>query len=255
MHFDVDVITVTKNDVLNLKRTYESIKMRVERDGLQVNWILIDGSDSSKIKNFVDSLPRLTGFGVSYHSERKPGIYSSMNQGIDEVSSNFFILLNSGDILLENFSIVINKAPSNVVTCYESEWHDENFNMKYRVSNKKVSIRLAKMPNHQAMIFPKSFSNWKYDEKLIISADQDLKLRLASADKLSVVGGYVVSSLIGGISARRLGYSEIRLRSEESWQIFQKHYHWAHATILWLLYTGRYITRIKLRAPRFGEGR
>ena len=53
MNFDVDVITVTKNDVYNLNRTFDSIKMRVQKDGLQVNWILIDGSDNSEIKNFV----------------------------------------------------------------------------------------------------------------------------------------------------------------------------------------------------------
>lgn len=247
MNFDVDVITVTKNDVFNLNKTYESIKLRVEKDGLKINWILIDGSDNSEIKNFVETLPRLTGFGVSYYSEKKPGIYCSMNQGIDKVSSDFFILLNSGDILLENFSLVIKKVPSNVVTCYESEWHDENFNLKYRVSNKRVCIRLAKMPNHQAMIFPKSFTDWRYDEKLFVSADQELKLRLASAEKLTIVTGYVVSSLVGGISSRRLKYSDIKVRSNESWQIFQKHYHWAHATILWLLYTIRFITRIEIR--------
>lgn len=255
MNFDVDVITVTKNDIFNLRRTYESIRMRVNQDGLQVHWILIDGSDDSDIKDFIDSLPRLSGLKVSYHLEKKPGIYTSMNQGIAEVSSDFFILLNSGDMLLEKFSLEIKKVPSNVVTCYESEWHDDNFYMKYRVSNKKVCQRFAKMPNHQAMIFPKSFANWMYDENLIVSADQELKLRLASADKLSIVSGYVVSSLIGGLSARRLGFSDIRLRSKESWQIFQKHYHWAHATILWLLYTGRYLTRKKLpaRGLRFGE--
>jgi hypothetical protein len=182
MNFDVDVITVTKNDVFNLNRTYESIKMRVKKEGLQVNWILIDGSDNPEVKNFVDSLSKLAGFRVSYYSERKPGIYSSMNQGIAEVSSDFFILLNSGDTLLENFSLMIQKVPSTVVTCYESEWHDENLTMKYRVSNKKVCIRLAKMPNHQAMIFPKSFASWMYDEKLIVSADQELKLRLTNLE-------------------------------------------------------------------------
>jgi hypothetical protein len=253
MNFDVDVITVTKNDVYNLNRTFDSIKMRVQKDGLQVNWILIDGSDNSEIKNFVYSLPRIKGFRASYFPERKPGIYTSMNQGITEVSSDFFIMLNSGDILLENFSLKIKKVPTTLVTCFESEWHDENFNVRYRVSNKKVCIRLAKMPNHQAMIFPKSFASWKYDEKLIVSADQEMKLRLASADKLFIESGYVVSSLIGGISARKLGYSDIRLRIKESWQIFQKHYHWSHAIILWFLYTGRFITRIKLRALRFGE--
>jgi hypothetical protein len=247
MNFDVDVITVTKNDVFNLNRTYDSIKMRVQNDGLQVNWILIDGSDNSEIRNFVDSLPRIIGFKVSYYPERQPGIYSSMNQGIAEVSSDFFILLNSGDTLLENFSLKIKKVPSTTVTCFESEWHDEKFKTKYRVSNEMVCIPFAKMPNHQAMIFPKSFASWKYDEKLTVSADQELKLRLAAADKLSIASGYVVSSLTGGISARKLGYSDIRLRSKESWQIFHKHYHCIHALILWMLYTFRYITRIKLR--------
>jgi hypothetical protein len=241
----IDVITVTKNDFLNFKATHNSIKNYVEQNRIPINWLVIDGSDEFECEEFIGSLSPRRALSISYTREAEPGIYRAMNQGLAQVKSDFFIILNSGDLLLKDFKMDLDSLSESKVTCFESEWHDSQFVKLYQTSNNNVCIPLGKMPNHQAMVFPKNFASWIYDEKLKIAADQDLKFRLNCHGLLNIQYGYLVSSLTGGVSSRKLNLREAVARSKESWQVFHRNLSFPHAMVLWVAYSVRYFMRIK----------
>ena len=242
----VDIITVTKNDRSNLEKTFLSICALATVSHLKLHWIVIDGSAERNESEFMTEFPGNSKLIVEYIREREPGIYPAMNLGLSRVNGDFFVLLNAGDILLDYFSEVVSHLNTDFVHCFESEWHDNGFSKVHQKSNDRVSVSLARMPNHQAMIFPKLFSNWKYDENFRIAADQDLKLRLYSSGKLVICRGFVVSSLTNGVSSRKLSFREAVERSKESFKVFRKNKKFMSAASLWLLYTIRYLSRLKI---------
>lgn len=242
----LDIVTVTKNDLNHLSKTYESILGCFSNETIQVNWIVIDGSEHPHTKNYLDRLEIVKNVKILYQRENTPGIYAAMNQGLSLVQSQFFVLINSGDILLRGFVSALKESSPNFVNCFESEWHDMLFQFRFSKRHDSLNLTLGKMPNHQAMIFPLKFVSWKYDERFKTFADQDLKFRLASSGLLAIRAGLIVSSLLGGLSSRKLKPSEAANRSIESLKVFKKNLNFAHAIWLWMLYSLRFLSRINL---------
>jgi hypothetical protein len=102
------------------------------------------------------------------------------------------------------------------------------------------------MPNHQAMVFPNKFSRFKYNEEYAISADQDLKIKLAKQSMLVVREEIVVSSLFGGLTTRTMAPVEVFRRATETAKIIKSNYRFPWSAILTLIYFLNFLRKIRL---------
>lgn len=241
----IDIITVTKNDEQNLTYTYQSIINAAKKRNIKITWIVIDSSSNSRIRNAVRNSKRLKNFAINYQKEKRLGIYLAMNRGIALVTSEFFMFLNSGDQLLDNFNEATVKLSKSYVTCFRTKWHDHMMIEQSRTWNSVICFPLAKLPNHQAMIFPNKFNSFRYNENFPISADQDMKLKLYKLGLLKIEDTAIVSSLLGGISSRKLKPKELISRCQESWKIFNDNLNAVHAVLLWVIYTLSFLKRLE----------
>ncbi len=92
----VSVIIPTYNRAKILRGTLESM-MRLDLDGLSVEFVVIDNnsSDATKevIESFVDKLP------VHYLFEEKPGKSRALNRALDEVNLGEIVVFTDDDII------------------------------------------------------------------------------------------------------------------------------------------------------------
>lgn len=236
------IVTVVKNSTAELIKTAQSIAQSLGTLlNFELNWIIINGGE--KISYSISDLKKISHCqSLTLVQEHNLGIYGAMNLGISLVKNDYFIVLNAGDKFLPNAGKILQRHESNLVECYDSIWHDnENNNI---VRKRKIRPRLGIMPNHQGMIFPISFKNYVYDEKFKVSADQDMKLRLWRQKKLRLNSAYLISSLHGGISSRKMSIMEIIQRTIETQKVFQKNLGNLNSIMLSVLYFIRYLTRI-----------
>ena len=100
----IDVIVLTKNNVDELKQTLLSIPLLQHR--LFVKILIFDGSSAKiPLSFFADCLGDLSRH-VNYHwIPEVRGIYPSMNFALDQVKSDWFIFLNSGDSFHPDFRL------------------------------------------------------------------------------------------------------------------------------------------------------
>ena len=243
-NLSVDIITITKDDIRNLEMTFESILMLKNKSTICLNWIIVDSGKLLRDSDLYKSIRKQTMFPVKYLYEKNFGIYQAMNLGVSKVQSNYFIILNSGDVVLQDLPQLVDSLPNDKVSCFQSEWHNEQMlSLGYR-NNYRACTSLGRMPNHQAMVFPIIFKEYKYDEKFRISADQDLKLKLAKTGKLVLRDEILVSSLFGGLSTRKMTRDEAIYRVKESSRIFTANFNPAWALFLTVMYSLKFSTRI-----------
>jgi len=102
------IITVVKNDELNIEETIKSI---LKQSFKNFEYILIDGqSNDQTLKNIKKYKKKLN----LIISEKDNGIYYAMNKGIKKSSGKILVFVNSGDILTQNaLKIISNKFIKN----------------------------------------------------------------------------------------------------------------------------------------------
>lgn len=95
----LSVITVVYNDLDGIKSTVQSLSILLERE--DVEYIVVDGLSSDGTKEFLLGCNKIDFF----LSEKDRGIYDAMNKGISMSSGDFVLFINSGDKLVEGFSL------------------------------------------------------------------------------------------------------------------------------------------------------
>lgn len=245
MDGSIDIITVVTSPGFGLRDTMDSIiDLHIRK--LNVNWIVVVGKTDKSIQATLDHAKKELGDHFIYRPQSGRGIYGAMNEALSLTRGEFFMLLNSGDYVLPNFINACSLLDQQKVHCFKSSWHDESGEVRdTKLARKSESYWLGRMPNHQSMIFPSAFRTKKYDEAFPIAADQDMKLGLYKSGLLEFHQELIVSSLVGGVSARKLRPHEIKERFIESRDIFRCHYPRIWAEILSLIYGANYLRRIK----------
>jgi glycosyltransferase involved in cell wall biosynthesis len=100
----LSIITINYNDAIGLKKTMDSIANQTCKD---FEHIVIDGNSNDT------SLGVIKAFSynnLQYKSEADSGIYNAMNKGIEMVTGDYILFLNSGDVL-ENENVVTSVIP------------------------------------------------------------------------------------------------------------------------------------------------
>lgn len=99
----IDLVTITFNSELHLRRCFDSVR-RIRK--YINNFIVIDGASVDNTLKIIDEYSDIVSKCIS---EPDGGISDAFNKGVGKCSSNFILLLNSDDwILEENFIKILN---------------------------------------------------------------------------------------------------------------------------------------------------
>lgn len=175
MLIKLSIITINRNNVIGLKKTYGSItKQSITTD---IEWIVVDGKSNDKSVDFLNNLKPT--FKYKFISELDNGIYDAMNKGIDLITGQYCIFLNSGDCFYDKFAI------SSIFFETEKFLKGDLFLFGFEHDGTKrypkpTFWRFWSLPtSHQAIIYKTLlFANNKYSNQYKYASDLDHFLKL-----------------------------------------------------------------------------
>lgn len=96
----ISIITINYNDAIGLEKTIKSI---VNQKNINFEFIVIDGDSTDGSKDVIDKYQDKIDYWVS---EKDNGIYHAMNKGIQASKGDYLLFMNSGDVLVNDTSIL-----------------------------------------------------------------------------------------------------------------------------------------------------
>ncbi len=163
------VITVTRNNLDGLRRTYHSLQNQSCRD---FEWIVIDGNSSDGTQQF------LAQTDASWASEPDSGIYDAMNKGIEKAGGGYLLFLNAGDSVAANTTLETVKtalSPNRPGFVYGDSL-ESGFPKRARFP---AALAWGMFTHHQAMLYSRAaLGLLRYNPAYPIAADYDLTCRL-----------------------------------------------------------------------------
>jgi glycosyltransferase involved in cell wall biosynthesis len=201
----VSVVTIARNDLAGLQRTWESL---VSQDHGDFGWIVVDGASSDSTVPWLKTLddPR-----VSWISEPDAGIYDALNKGTARVhEDSLVVFMNAGDRFASDQVL-------EVVTTHQREhgWRwgygamrivdasgalvGFQFPNPFRLGDLRLGMQSI---GHQSAYFMADLlaEVGPYDPTLGIEADQQLMYRAAKISSPGVIPDIVAEFLAGGVS-------------------------------------------------------
>ncbi len=191
----ISVLTITRNDNEGLKRTIESVRGQRPTPGLEVEHVVVDGSDAA----IAEEARALCGPETVYLWSAPEGIYPAMNRALQASTGDVIGILNGGDILADDRALErVARAltdPAVDFTLSDVIFHDS---ARY-YSGDRFSI--ASMEQGMAPPHPSLYARRKvydamgpYNEDFQIVADFDFFARLAKDGRFR--GTYIEGPLV-----------------------------------------------------------
>ena len=90
------VITINYNNAEGLRRTIESVVNQTYTD---YEYLIIDGGSTDGSVDVIRKYQEMIAYWVS---EKDRGIYHAMNKGMEKVSGDYVVFMNSGDMFYSN---------------------------------------------------------------------------------------------------------------------------------------------------------
>lgn len=233
------IVTAVTAPSTGFGMTRQSVKQLHEL-GLSITWHIIVGQLDDQLRVELDIAETDVGSILQIQSDEGNGVYSATNQGLSQVKNEYFVILHSGDILYPSLLEQLPKLDDEFVHSFSTDWHTVTGAKVTRKAGNSIHPWLARMPHHQTMIFPRRFANRQYHLRFPISADQDLKLEIWRSRRLVVHQETIGSSLVGGLTTRRLRPREISARYIETRNVLLLHFPRAWAEIVAVGYGLRY---------------
>lgn len=204
----VSIVTVVKNDLENLKYTFNSLSSQENRN---FEWVVVDGSTNNEICDYLTSV--VIDFPHTYARRTPNGIYDAMNAAIELLNTNWIWFINAGDFFTSSNSIgimvkEISETSSELIAT-------EVLNLTrsgYLISTSKPSIikidtyEIANF-NHQgvAMRSELFISAGRFDTKLRFAADGKLLDRAIALGTAECINAALVAFRLGGASSVNYG--------------------------------------------------
>lgn len=183
----LSLITVVKNDVLNIEKTIKSI---LRQKGKDVEFIIIDGKSSDgtikiikKYKNKIDKVV----------IEKDRGIYYAMNKGIKFSTGKYIGFCNSGDLINKGgIKIIINhlKNDTDVLFATVKRHYLGKTVIKSGYNLLRLNYNFDFATSHSTGFYIKSkFHNvlGLYDISFKCSSDYDFYYRLLKNNKINIM--------------------------------------------------------------------
>ena len=208
--FGISVITVTLNQIDNLKSTIVSIQDFANHNpNVQIEHVIIDGNSKDGTKEFLNNkkYPYLI-----YLSEKDNGIYDAMNKGAKIARFDYIVFINAGDIVdLKNLDFSLIKLLKNGLI--EDKLAGFAFSVIYKLglwSRKVISRQVdrlnPKMPSiHQGMLYMRiRLLDMPFDENYKICGDYEQFARMFSNGyHFTPIDDFFSTLYAGGISTTK----------------------------------------------------
>lgn len=191
MQQTIDIISVTFNNLEELKRTYQSLLSQTDH---QFQWIVVDGGSKDGTKQWLEALN--PPFAWHWSSEPDTGIYNAMNKGRNCIQRGGYTLyMNSGDEFygpdvirqvresLASYCLTGQAAPLFVYG--DAVNISPNGAEHHNCSRLPQHALKGMVTSHQAMFFNNQLLTLVgYDEQYRLSGDYDLMCKFIEAGKL-----------------------------------------------------------------------
>ena len=208
--FGISVITVTLNQIDNLKSTIASIQDFANHNpNVQIEHVVIDGKSKDGTKEFLISqnYPYL-----NFLSEKDNGIYEAMNKGVKITRFDYVVFINAGDTVeLKKIDFASIQVLKNGLI--EDKLAGFAFSVIYKlgikvrkVISRQVDSFNPKMPGiHQGMLYLRiRLLEMPFDENYKICGDYEQFARMFSSGYHFTPIDEIFSTLYaGGISSNR----------------------------------------------------
>jgi glycosyltransferase involved in cell wall biosynthesis len=162
------IVTINFNNLNGLKKTINSVKNQSDR---KIEFIIIDGGSTDGSKEFIEDNQTHLNYWVS---ENDRGVYHAMNKGLEKVTSDYCLFLNSGDYLINEQTIenVKNQIDSQVAMVYGLiQWEETNLLWNPKKDLKAFEMTKKSMIPHQGTFFKtnilKKLNGYKENFKVI----------------------------------------------------------------------------------------
>jgi putative colanic acid biosynthesis glycosyltransferase len=212
----LSIVTINRNNLSGLKRTYESISQDLGK--YELEWIVIDGNSGEETAEYLRELQGL----VNWVSEPDHGIYDAMNKGLNLVSGDFVWFLNSGDLALNLADVCKYLHSSSPWQISIFDWRKDSGG-KHSQSSKYLWTLFYSLPTrHQAIIYSmKSIGSLRYSLNFKVAGDFEFTARVWRNSKMNFVRFPMVICEFesGGFSAQN-----VQLLSAEAWRVQREIY-------------------------------
>jgi putative colanic acid biosynthesis glycosyltransferase len=171
MRDKVTIVTVTRNDAGNLRKTIESVVSQTYQNR---EYIVIDGGSEDGTNEL---LTKYDSFIDGWVSEPDEGIFHAMNKGSERATGDWIIFLNSGDVFFNDHvleDIFSEAIPANIDAIYVNTVY--SYGKKgYREFRKAGEVRhfwKGMMTSHQSFFLRKKVmeKHW-FDLRYKVAAD------------------------------------------------------------------------------------
>ena len=196
--FKFSIITVVKNDEINLEKTIKSIiKQRELND---VEYIVIDGKSNDRTVEIINKYKKHIN---KFISEPDKGIYDAMNKGLNHSTGDIIGICNSGDTLLPNglnyisnqfkknydfvFGTVLRKYLGSEIIKYGFKLNRIYYNFDFATSHSTGFYMRRNILNEIGL----------YDTQFKCSADYDYYFRIVTSEKFK--GGSTQKNELVGV--------------------------------------------------------
>lgn len=96
----ISIITINYNDAIGLEKTIVSV---LNQSSTDLEYIIIDGNSTDGSKDVILKYQDKLTYWVS---EPDNGIYNAMNKGINIATGDYLLFMNSGDVLVDDATIL-----------------------------------------------------------------------------------------------------------------------------------------------------
>jgi putative colanic acid biosynthesis glycosyltransferase len=208
--FGISVITVTLNQIDNLKSTIVSIQNFANyNSNVQIEHVIIDGNSKDGTKEFLNNqkYPYLI-----YLSEKDNGIYNAMNKGVKIARFDYVVFINAGDIVdLKNLDFSLIQLLKNGLI--EEKLAGFAFSVIYKLglwTRKVISRQIdrlnPKMPGiHQGMLYMRiRLLKMPFEENFKICGDYEQFARMfLNGYHFTPIDEFFSTLYTGGISTTK----------------------------------------------------
>jgi len=166
----VTIITINYNNGEGLRKTVESVINQTIQD---YQYIVIDGGSTDNSTEIIKKYKNHIHYWVS---EPDTGIYNAMNKGIEKAEGEYLIMINSGDILVNNdiLDTVFKKNNMSDIIYGDILWNDNQIEYEEEFpENLTFQFFRTNSLGHQATFIRKSVYDriGLYDENFEIVSD------------------------------------------------------------------------------------
>lgn len=193
----ISIITVVYNSELYISETIESV---INQDYSNYEYIIIDGGSHDSTISIIEKYREKIHHFIS---EKDYGIFFAMNKGLNYVTGEWVIFINSGDMFYSNKTIsdvFSNSDFSNInliygnVNLYNSS---ENYFFSSKTNKWKINLNAI---CHQS-VFIRREAHQLFDTTYKIAADHALIYQLIKLGKIYYCDRVISRILIGGVSS------------------------------------------------------